>query len=193
MIKTRNCAIFGGTFDPFHNGHLHLIDRLIELDEFDQVIVVPSGNPWQRETFASPQERFEMARLALASRSIIVSDCEIKRSGASYAIDTLIELSKAYPSETFNWVIGTDAFSGVETWHRFNELAERIQFVVIARPGSEKFIVPNGVRARFVDVAALDISATQIRKMLTKKEDISNLVPKEVASYIKEKGLYGAA
>ena len=193
MIKTKSCAIFGGTFDPFHNGHLHLIDRLTELHIFERLIVVPSGNPWQKSTIASAQSRFDMARLALETRSVIVSDCEIKRSGASYAIDTLAELSKEFPSENYSWILGSDAFANVETWHRFPELAAGVEFIVISRPGEEKPVTPQGVRALHMDLAALDISATRIREMLANGEDISSWVPKPVVDYIEEKGLYGAA
>lgn len=193
MIKTKSCAIFGGTFDPFHNGHLYLIDRLIELGAFEQIIVVPSGNPWQKETVASAQDRFEMARLSLETRSVIVSDSELKRPGASYAIDTLTELSAEYPSQSYIWILGSDAFANIQTWHRFSELVAQVEFLVIARPGEEQSSAPKGVRASYLDLAALDISATQIRAMLRKGEEISKLVPTQVLSYIKKKGLYGAA
>ena len=134
-----------------------------------------------------------MARLALETRSVIVSDCEIKRSGASYAIDTLAELSKEFPSENYSWILGSDAFANVETWHRFPELAAGVEFIVISRPGEEKPVTPQGVRALHMDLAALDISATRIREMLANGEDISSWVPKPVVDYIEEKGLYGAA
>lgn len=193
MIKTKSCAIFGGTFDPFHNGHLHLIDRVIELGKFEKLIVVPSGNPWQKSTVASAQARFEMTELALETRSVIVSDCELKRPGASYAIDTFMKLSEEFPSESYSWILGSDAFSNIETWHRFDEFAAEVEFVVISRPGDERPVTPRGVRAIFMDLGALNISSTQIRAMLASGEDISRFVPKPVAEYIEEKGLYGAA
>lgn len=133
-----------------------------------------------------------MTQLALESRTVIVSECEVARAGSSYAIDTLTELALTYPSDNYSWILGSDAFAGIATWHRFQELAELIDFVVISRPGKDGTVAPQGVRASYLDLAALDISATQIRKKISNREDISNLVPKPVADYIKRRGLYGA-
>lgn len=193
MIKIKSCAIFGGSFDPIHLGHLHLIREVQSSGLVDKLIVVPAGHPWQRETHADATYRFEMAQLALAGTDVVVSDCEIKRAGDSYAIDTVLEISQLYPAEKIFWVIGSDAFSRIGTWHRYGELIDLVEFLVIVRPGYE--VTPPGasVKWQILEIGALDISATQIRRNIREGLPITGLVSSEVDAYIKEHGLYGAA
>lgn len=193
MIKIKSCAIFGGSFDPIHLGHLHLIREVKNSGLVDKLIVVPAGRPWQRETHAEATHRFEMAKLALANTDVAVSDCEIKRAGDSYAIDTVLEISQLYPAEKIFWVIGSDAFSGIETWHRYSELIDLVEFLVIVRPGYEVTPPDANVIWQRLEIGALDISATQIRRNIREGLPISGLVSSEVDAYIKEHGLYGAA
>lgn len=193
MIKIKRCAIFGGTFDPFHNGHLHLVDWLISQEVFDQIIIVPSGDPWQKQTVASADHRLAMARLALAGRRVEISDIEIRRSGASYAIDTVHDLSEQFPSDRFTWILGSDAFLGITSWNRYLELIKQVDFLVIERPGYANFPKIDGIKYEIARISALEISATEIRGMLANGKSIENLVPATVASYIKEKNLYDAA
>lgn len=193
MIKIKSCAIFGGSFDPFHLGHLHLIDEILRAEIAERLIIVPAGNPWQRSTVASAFDRLEMTRIGLLNRTVEISDCEIKRVGQSYAIDTVLELSKTFPAEKYFWVIGSDAFAGIDTWHRFDELVGFVEFLVVVRPNFEVTTPAGKVKWRKLEIGALDISATQIRSALGEGRSIKGLVSDEVADYIKEHGLYGAA
>jgi len=193
LIKIKNCAIFGGTFDPFHLGHLHLVDWLIDSKQFDEIVVVPAGSPWQRETHAAPSDRLAMVKVALRDRKLRVSDCEIKRGGPSYAIDTAKELAESLSAESFTWIIGSDAFADIESWHEIEALAQQVEFLVITRPGSAVIEAPSYIKWEKVEIAALAISATQIRARLAAGDDCTKLVPEAVATYIRDNGLYGAA
>lgn len=193
MIKINNCAIFGGTFDPFHLGHLHLVDWLIDSARFDEVVIVPAGSPWQRETLASPTDRLAMVKLALSDRKVTVSDCEIKRSGPTYAIDTVKELANSFSAESISWVIGSDAFASIESWHEIEALAKKVSFLVVTRPGGAVIQAPTYIRWEIVEIAALAISATEIRAQLAAGDDCSEQLPSAVATYIRDNGLYGAS
>lgn len=193
MIKIKNCALFGGTFDPFHNGHLHLIRSLIAAKRFDSLVVIPAGDPYQKSLKASGEERLSMVKSALAHEDIEISDCEIRRSGPSYAIDTVNEMKVLFPSERYTWILGSDAFAGLPSWNRFEELAKSVDFIVVKRPGSPDPKPIPGVEYEAIEISALDISSTEIRNRLKNGEDVGELVPASVASYIRERGLYGAA
>lgn len=136
-----------------------------------------------------------MARLALADLGVVIDDCEVRRSEPSYAIDTVAELRAANPETRFTWVIGSDALVGLESWHRIRELAQLVEFLVIVRPGYkvENQQVPSYLTWSALEIGALDISATEIRRALYEKRDVSSLVTEPVLHYIRERGLYGAA
>lgn len=193
MIKIKSCAIFGGSFDPIHNGHLHLIDSLSKSHKFDRLVVVPAGDPYQKKCLASPEDRLKMVELALAGKSVEVSDCEIRRPGPSYAIDTVKEIESLFHAERYLWIIGSDAFAGIRSWNRFEELIEKVEFLVVIRPGSGEIEAIPGVRFERFEIGALDVSSTEIRSRVGNREDVAHLLPTSVAAYIEEKGLYGAA
>lgn len=196
MIKIKKLAIFGGTFDPIHRGHIHLAEKIIQSGKFDQLVVVPAGRPWQRPAIASAPDRLAMAQLAFQGDEVLVSDCEIKRQSPTYAIDTVRELKQGENADSqFSWVIGSDALSGLESWNRISELAELIDFLVIVRPGYAitGLHIPTFIRWSSIEIGALDISATEIRRALHEHRDVSAMITPSVLSYIEERGLYGAA
>ena len=193
MIKIKNCAIFGGTFDPIHNGHLHLIKSILDLERFERLVIVPAGDPWQKETEASSKQRLEMLELAIAGVGVEISNCELNRVGPSYAIDTVKELRDEFPAEQYTWVLGSDAFAKIETWHKIEELVELVDFLVVVRPGSSNPTPSLKMRFEIIELGALDISATAIRKKIATRQSVAELVPDQVWQYIKANGLYGAA
>lgn len=193
MIKIKNCAIFGGTFDPIHNGHLHLIKSILDLERFERLVIVPAGDPWQKETEASSKQRLEMLELAIAGVGVEISNCELNRVGPSYAIDTVKELRDESPAEQYTWVLGSDAFAKIETWHKIEELVELVDFLVVVRPGSSSPTPSLKMRFEIIELGALDISATAIRKKIATRQSVAELVPDQVWQYIKANGLYGAA
>ena len=177
-------AIYGGTFDPIHLGHLHVITEILKRDIADRILLVPAGQPRLRDQVpvASGQERRAMCQAALqdlapemASR-VEVNPIEILRSGPSYSIDTVEAVAQTCPDDQILMILGTDAFSKLEDWHRSKELQDMVDFIVIDRPdfpGS-----PN------LDINALNVSATAVRAGEFEK------VSPHVAAYIKEHNLY---
>ena len=179
-MAAKKVGIYGGTFDPIHNGHIKVVAQLLSRGVVDQIILVPAGEPLLRENVpvASGSDRLAMCRLAIKDiKNASVSEIEINRSGPSYAIDTVAEISKTLPGAELFWIIGSDAFEKIDNWHRANELKELVNFIVIERPG-----YGDGM-----DIEAIDISATEIREA----RDLSS-VPFAIRSYINEKKLYAS-
>jgi nicotinate-nucleotide adenylyltransferase len=176
-------GIYGGTFDPIHVGHLHVITQLIERDLVDQLLVVPAGEPLLRKNapIATGQQRRAMCQLALAdlpahvAAKVQINPIEILRTGPSYAIDTVEAVAQNYPGDTIVVVIGQDASEKLEQWHRIDELRGMVEFLVIDRPG----YAGNGV-----DIGALNVAATTIRQGLSAE------VSSSVAAFIRENNLY---
>jgi nicotinate-nucleotide adenylyltransferase len=176
-------GIYGGTFDPIHLGHLHVITQLFEKDLVDQLLVIPAGVPLLRENapIATGQQRRTMCQLALAdlpaelASNVQVNPIEILRTGPSYAIDTVEAVAQNYPDDTIVLVIGQDAAEKLNQWHRIDELREMVEFLIIARPG----FTGDGV-----DIGALNVAATTIRQGLS--ADVSS----SVATFIRENNLY---
>jgi len=198
LIKIKKCAIYGGTFDPIHNGHLHLIYELTRSGDFDKFIVIPSGIPSQKVAIASAADRLAMTKLAvsemLGSNHLYeVDDCEIKRLGPSFAIDTATEISNRYPEYEIYWIVGSDTLSTLAKWHKFEELAKIVKFLIIERPGFKPDEYPEELKFEIREIEAKDISASEIRSQIKDGKDISNLVPKTVLEYILQNRLYGAA
>jgi nicotinate-nucleotide adenylyltransferase len=176
-------GIYGGTFDPIHLGHLHVITQLIEKGIVDQLLVVPAGEPLLREhaPVASAQQRRTMCQLALSdlqpqvAAKVQVNPIEVLRIGPSYAIDTVEAVKQNYPDDTIVLVIGQDAADKLDQWHRIEALKKLVEFVVIGRPGYEG----NGI-----DIGALNVAATTIRDGLS--ADVSS----SVSAFIRENNLY---
>ena len=183
-------AIVGGTFDPIHNGHLQVITEVAK--KFEKVVVIPTGNPWLKDhtPIASGEQRVAMAQIAINSlnlgEKVQVSAIEVKRSGPSYAIDTVNELSKIYPDRQFTLVLGSDAASNLPKWHRSDELQKLVEVLVVKRPGV------NSSSFEEIEISAPDLSSTQIRDKVVNSQDISEFVTPTVASFIKEHHLYGS-
>ena len=179
-------GIYGGTFDPIHLGHLHVITQLIQREIVDNLLIVPAGQPLLRTDapVATGAQRRTMCQLAIDSlpaeiRSRVeVNPIEILREGPSYAIDTVDAVAATYPQAQIILFVGSDAYVNIEKWHRVEELKKKCRIIVIERPGYS---------FEGLDISALDISATRIR------EGSSNQIPESVAHYIKENGLYASA
>ena len=179
-------GIYGGTFDPIHLGHLHVITQLLQREIVDRLLIVPAGQPLLRPDSpqASGAQRRAMCQLAIDSlpteiRSRVeVNPIEVLRDGPSYAIDTVDAVAATYPDAQIILFVGSDAFANIGKWHRVEELKNKCRIIVIERPGYS---------FEGLDISALDISATQIR------EGSSNQIPQSVAHYIKENGLYASA
>lgn len=176
MIRT---GIFGGSFNPIHNGHILLAQRLKEQAGLDEVwLMVSPQNPLkQSQDLLDDKKRLEMARLALEGvEGIIASDYEMHLPKPSYTWNTLQALSKDYPDREFVLLIGGDNWKLFDKWYHFEDIKKNYEIVVYTRtPGDPGYI---------------DISSTGIRQRIHEGKGIRRLVPKAVADYIKEKGLY---
>jgi nicotinate-nucleotide adenylyltransferase len=179
-------AIYGGTFDPIHKGHLHVIDEIISRNLADRILLIPAGQPQLREVqpVAPASDRRAMCQAALKDLSaeiaskVEVNPIEILRQGPSFTIDTVEAVAQSYPADQIALIVGTDAFTKIDQWHRTSELQDMVEFIVIDRPE-----FPGSAN---LDIGALNISATQVRA-----GDLTSVSP-HVATYIKEHGLYAS-
>ena len=176
-------GIYGGTFDPIHVGHLHVIKQVIEKNLVDQLIVVPAGQPLLRTNapVASPEDRRQMCQLALkdlpteVATKVFVNPIEILRTGPSYAIDTVEAIKQTYPEDQIVLIIGQDAAEKLDQWHRIEDLKGLVEFLIIKRPGFS---------GKGTDIGAIDVAATSIR------QGVSTDVSSSVAAFIRENNLY---
>lgn len=157
--------------------------------------MIPAGNPWQKEgqLVATSAQRLEMCRQVTAGNpKIEVLDIEINRSGPTYSIDTVLELERIYPGTEFSLVVGTDALRNIQSWHRFDELIEKVEFLQLLRTGEtvKAGDLPSGIDVNIVQGAMLDISSTLIREKVAKSEDVSELIDSKILDLVK--GIYGA-
>ena len=189
----------GGTFDPVHHGHLSAANEVASLFELDQVVFVPTGQPWQKSArVVSPAEdRYLMTVVATASNPLFsVSRTDIDRPGPTYTYDTLRELRTQYgdDSELF-FITGADALAQILGWRKANELFDLAHFIGVSRPGYEPVDVsrfpPEAVT--LVEVPALAISSSDCRSRVAAGSPVWYLVPDGVVQYISKRGLYGSA
>lgn len=206
-------GVVGGTFNPIHLAHLRVAEEVRETLGLERILLIPSGDPPHKGTGLAPAEqRLEMARLAAASNPRFeVLALELGRSGPSFTTDTLAQLGREHPAASFWFVIGTDAFSELDTWYRPEALFELASFAVVRRPGhdgrplgallprplaglfevtADALIHASGHEVREIPVSQLDISATDIRRRVARGASIRYLVPDAVREYIEKHGLY---
>ena len=190
-------GIYGGTFNPIHNGHLHLIRAASAQLSFDRLLVVPANIPPHKAAvdLASNRDRLEMARLATAGMpGVWVSDIELRARGKSYTVLTLERLRALFPECSFTLLMGADMLESFDRWHRWQDILKLADIAAFARNEGEESLLERKAaligRARVVRVEPLPLSSTLVREKVRRGEDISGLVPEPVAAYIYEKGLY---
>jgi len=205
-------GVFGGTFDPIHYGHLRTAFEMLQALEFHKVHFIPCGDPPHRgSTFADGQLRFRMVDVAIAGQDGFVSDDrELRRGGPSYSIDTLLGLRNEFPDRPVGLIVGMDAFLGLPTWHRWDEILDVAHIVVAHRPGWRapdigplgELISAHGTH-RVADLHAathgcihihavtqLEIASTEIRDLVAAGRDPRFLMPDAVRNVIEETGVY---
>jgi nicotinate-nucleotide adenylyltransferase len=199
--RTLKTAILGGTFDPIHLGHLQIACRALETFPLDRVFIIPCAAPPHKTDgqLADGRHRLAMARAAVkGDRRFRVLDMEVRRGGISYSIDTLNELRGRYPHDQFFFIMGSDNFEHVGTWHRFREVVRQCEFLVIARPGFPLRMPPPSIpagslpdlRYHVIESTPMDVSSTRIRRRLSNRESVERLVPAAVLGYIRRHHLY---
>lgn len=205
-------GIFGGTFDPIHFGHLRTAFELLQSLRLSEVRFMPAGNPPHRETtVASAELRLAMVRAATEDQpGFVVDDREMRREGLSYSVDTLASLRADFPDRPLCLIVGMDAFLGLPKWHQWRELLELAHLVVAHRPGWRapsmgplgELLVDRGT-GRINDlheslagciyihaVTQLEISSTEVCKLIASGRDPRYLMPDSVRAIIQEAGCY---
>jgi nicotinate-nucleotide adenylyltransferase len=195
----RRVGVMGGTFDPIHHGHLVAASEVQSWFNLDEVVFVPTGEPWQKSAreVTSGEHRYLMTVIATASNPrFTVSRADIDRGGPTYTIDTLRDLTAAKPDADLFFITGADALAEIFTWRDASELFTLAHFVGCTRPGydmdsrSLEGIPPEQVT--ILEIPALAISSTDCRDRRAKGEPVWYLVPDGVVQYISKHNLYGA-
>lgn len=190
----KRIGVMGGTFDPIHHGHLVAASEVAHLFHLDEVVFVPTGQPWQKsERQVTPAEdRYLMTVIATASNpQFSVSRIDIDRGGPTYTRDTLKDLRAEYGDVDLFFITGADALSQIFSWRHAPDLFELAHFIGVTRPGHTLTDpgFPEG-GASLVEVPALAISSTDCRQRVAKGEPVWYLVPDGVVRYISKRALY---
>lgn len=208
----RPVGILGGTFDPVHYGHLRAALEVGEALALGEVRMLPSARPPHRpQPAASAEHRFEMLRLATRGQDFLVADdSELRRPGPSYMVDTLTGFRERLGAVPLVLIIGQDAANGLDRWHRWRRLFELAHIAVMRRPGASSEYrgeLADGMRERRaesprrlhqepaglvlpLEITQLEIASTTIRSLVAAGRSPAYLIPKPVADYVREHGLY---
>lgn len=212
---SRRCLVLlGGSFDPVHNAHVALGSYFARLLAPDELRIIPTGNPWQKDPLnASAADRVAMLRLAFERQPVpvVIDDQEIRRQNGSYTIDTLRAVrAEAGPEASIAFVMGADQLLHLNTWHEWRTLFDLAHLCAASRPGFEMNTLPPEVAREFSRRAAppsqlretphgltflalnlaVDVSATEIRSLLAQGERPQQLLPAAVLDYIEQHNLY---
>jgi len=187
----------GGTFDPIHHGHLVAASEVQSWFDLDEVVFVPTGDPWQKSdrTVTTAEHRYLMTVIATAANPRFnVSRVDIDRHGPTYTIDTLRDLRGVYTDAELFFITGADALAEIFTWRDAAELFELANFVGCTRPGYEmdadSLVGIPAERVTLVEIPALAISSTDCRERKRRGEPVWYLVPDGVVQYIAKHALY---
>lgn len=202
--NTNKTGIFGGAFNPVHNGHIHLAKEAVEQLNLRKLIVIPTFESPHKDTVLAPfEKRFEMCRLAFGELegcghcgcTVEVSDIERKLGGISYTVSTLRELKKIYPDDRFYLLIGGDMLYSFKDWYKYESILKESTVCAVARGGdnfTDMVEYANELgRIKVLPTSIVSISSTEVRAKAAAGEDISPLVPKAAAEMVKE--IYGGS
>ncbi len=186
----------GGVFDPIHYGHLFTAEEARIEFKLDEVIFVPCREPVHKRenSISAPEHRYLMTVLAISNNPFFeVSKIELNRPGPSYSIDTVKEFLRKYNYEIkIFFITGADAFLEIESWYKSEELIKLCQFIAATRPGYDLDRLDQGFKEiiKIMEIPALSISSTDIRRRVREGKSIKYLVPYEVEEYIYKNKLY---
>lgn len=192
-------GLYGGTFDPIHNGHIKVVQAAKNFLQLDQVIFIPAGDPPHKadKQITEKEHRLAMVQMVAEQVEAQVSCWELLKQEKSYSVETIRHFQAEYPENEIYFIIGADSFYDMPTWWHYEELMGLCNFVVVSRPDYEKETLLSKFkgtekppRVFFLDDIFVDISSTEIRERVAEGKDISKLVPPEVAAYIEKHHLY---
>lgn len=191
-------GIFGGAFNPVHNGHLALAEQYKKALSLDRIIFIPTANPPHKSSdgLIDGKHRINMLELCVGENEL-VSDIEFMRDGKSYTYLTICELKEKYPNDEFYLIVGADQFFYFEKWYKFEEILSACTVVTAAREKNQyvEMLDFKAEHPKLKDVIVsefdvIDISSSQIRDMVKNGDDVSYYIPESVNRYIKEHRLY---
>jgi len=209
---TKTIGILGGTFDPIHNGHIHIATELLKYLPLDIIKFIPVLIPVHRnQPIATTAQRLTMLNLAIKDTpKLEIDERELHRSTPSYTVDTLLSLREEFPESPLCLIVGMDAFIDLEKWHRWRKLLELAHIVVVNRDhidiptqgnlpniiqqhqtnNSNDLLVQPAGKLFFQTIPPIDVSATQIRERLANQKSIEDLCPIPVCEYIIQENIY---
>ncbi len=197
-------AVFGGSFDPVHNGHVNLVKQIYGSVTLDEIIIMPAGiSPFKQNMErvpASGKQRYEMCRLAFADMSYVtVSDYEISLPEVSYTVNTVRHLKEQYPTDELFLIIGSDMLLSFHRWRNFEEILSVCGLIAASRESGQSDLEELEKQAEtlkkygsvtVVPIDTFEVSSTEIRKKIKNSSDISCYVPQNVVKYIMKNDLY---
>jgi nicotinate-nucleotide adenylyltransferase len=191
--RRRRIGIMGGTFDPIHHGHLVAASEVADRFDLDEVVFVPTGEPWQKGEVSAAEDRYLMTVIATASNpQFHVSRADIERDGPTYTVDTLRDLHAVYgPGSDLFFITGADALERILSWKDALEIFSLAHLVGVTRPGfvlSDDHLPADTVS--LVEVPAMAISSTNCRARVAADQPVWYLVPDGVVQYIAKRHLY---
>jgi nicotinate-nucleotide adenylyltransferase len=201
LTGARRIGMFGGAFDPPHIAHVALAQAAVDQLKLDELRIFPTGQAWHKaRALTDGEHRLQMARLAFAGvRNAVVDGRELQRSGPTYTVDTLRQLTDEFPGAQLLLVIGADQAEALSSWRESAEIVRLATISVAARarpePDAGEFDVSRlaGVPTETVELPSMPVSATEIRSRVKAGQGIARLVPAAVARYIEQHHLYRTA
>ena len=197
----KSIAILGGSFNPVHYGHLKMAEAAMESTHFSKVLFIPTGTPYHKEQKDLLPFADRLKLLELAIEKYPDFDCspmEGDRDGNSYTIDTVRELLRQNPTNSYSLLIGTDQFLTLRSWHKIKELGQLADFYIANRNGEMSFLTFQkekealekelSLHCKLFPMPAIDLSSTEIRNLLKEGKSIHGMLPKSVEEYILQKG-----
>lgn len=197
-----NIGLFGGTFDPIHEGHLHIARAFADQLSLDMVVFLPAGDPYHKHPpHASAHHRLAMTELAIgADNRFAASDCDIVRKGQTYTYDTVNIFRQQFPQARLWWLMGSDSLMQLHTWHRWRDLVRQTNIAVAVRPGSNLSHAPAALHSwigtalqdgslKLLDIPPQNISSTEIRTAIANGQHPQQL-NQAVWHYINRHHLY---
>ncbi|MEM9157719.1 MAG: nicotinate-nucleotide adenylyltransferase [Verrucomicrobiota bacterium] len=188
-------GLFGGSFDPIHNGHLIMAQDACEHLNLDRIYFIPAGEAPLRSNkpHSLAEDRFAMVEAAITDNpSFEASDVDIKREGISYSIHTVNDFSKTHPEAHLFWIAGADQAAQLGDWRRIDDIAKRVDFIFLQRDGNsfENIQLPSNIRHHLAPTHNFDVSSSEIRQRLKEGLSANYFLPATVLDYIKSRNLY---
>ena len=180
-------GLFGGAFNPVHNGHMAIARAAIETAKLDKLIFIPTGNaPHKKETQTSRTDRYNMLLEAIRDEEkMSVSDYEINREEVNYSADTVEYFKGVYPNDELYFLVGDDSYNKFNSWYQPHRILENATLLVFPREGAT--ITPPAIE---ISMDRVEVSSSEIREKIKLGKDCRNLLPKTVFNYIIDKNIY---